>query len=206
VNPTDLARERWKPDRQAQEAIEKAAGAHVKAREDLAALESQLGAAERNDELALGRALLAGKPEPASTAAKVREEIADQQRRIKALERAHEEARNELTATIEENRQPWQREAIKETSKAKTRYESALAELEAARGNLSAAVGLSGWVLSGGAATAEPATNQLADTGHSFAEVLAALRADLEHLGSFDATERDTPVRIAYERISRVFG
>ena len=52
----------------------------------------------------------------------------------------------------------------------------------------------------------EPATNRLAGTGHSFAEVLAELRADLEHLTGFDATERDTLVRIAFERISRVLG
>lgn len=106
MNPTDLARERWKPFRQAQERVEKAAVQHGQAREDLAALEAQLGAAERDDELALGRALLDGKPEPASTAAKVREEISAQQRRVKGLERAHGEAQNELVATIEANWQP----------------------------------------------------------------------------------------------------
>jgi hypothetical protein len=42
--------------------------------------------------------------------------------------------------------------------------------------------------------------------GLGFADVLAALRGDLEHLGSFDATERDRPVRVAFERISRVLG
>lgn len=53
MNPADLARERWRPFRQAQERIEKAAAAHAQAREDLAALEAQLGIAERGDELAL---------------------------------------------------------------------------------------------------------------------------------------------------------
>jgi hypothetical protein len=94
MNPTDLARERWRPFRQAQEQVEKAVAAHAKARDDLAALEAQLGAAERDDELALGRTLLAGKPEPASTAAKVREEIGAQERRVRALERAHVEAQD----------------------------------------------------------------------------------------------------------------
>jgi len=206
VNPADLARERWRPFREVQEQIEKAAGAHATAREALAALETQLGAAERNDELALGRALLADKPEPASTAAKVREEIAGQQRRVNALERVVQEAQNELVATIEDNRSAWSRDAIKETSKAKTRYESALVELEASRENLSSAVGLFGWVSSGGAGLAEPATNRLAGTGHSFAEVLAALHADLEHLAGFDSLEREQPVRVAFERISRVLG
>jgi hypothetical protein len=125
---------------------------------------------------------------------------------VGALERAITEAHNELTATIEDNRSSWSREPIKETGKARVRYESALAELEAARENLSSAVGLFGWVSSGGAATAEPPTNRLAGTGHSFAEVLAALHADLEHLAGFDPIERDQPVRVAFERISRVLG
>lgn len=86
------------------------------------------------------------------------------------------------------------------------RYEASLAELEASREHLSSAVGLSEWVSSGGAAIAEAATNQLAGSGHSFAEVLAALRADLEHLAGFDRLERDRPVRVAFERISRVLG
>ena len=156
MNPTDLARERWKPFRQAQERIEKAAAHHARERERLAELEAQLTLAERDDELALGRALLDGKPEPASTADKVREEIADRQRRVKALERAHTEAHNELAATIEAHRQPWSRDAIRETAKAKNRYEAAVAELEDARENLSAVVGLFGWVSSGGASTASP--------------------------------------------------
>jgi chromosome segregation ATPase len=206
MNPTDLARERWKPYRQAQERVEKAAGQHAQAREDLAALEAQLPIAERDDSLALGLALLDGKSEPAPTAAKVREEIAAQQRRVKALEAAVQEAHNELAATIEAHKPPWFRDAMGETAKARTRYESALAELEASRANLSAAVGLFEWVSSGGASTAEPATNQLAGSGHSFAEVLAALRADLEHLVSFDPHERDGPARVAFERISRVLG
>ena len=42
--------------------------------------------------------------------------------------------------------------------------------------------------------------------GLGFADVLAALRGDLEHLANFDPHERDTPVRVAYERISRVLG
>jgi chromosome segregation ATPase len=204
VNPTDLARERWKPYRQAQERVEKAAAQHAQTREDLAALEAKLRAAERDDELALGRALLDGKPEPASTADKVREEIADQHRRVKALERAHGEAQNELAATLEENRSAWSRDALRGTSKAKARHEAAIAELEASRKDLSSAVGLFHWASSGGAATAEPATNQLSGGGHSFAEVLAALRADLEHLANFDSLERERPVRVAFERISRV--
>ena len=59
-------------------------------------------------------------------------------------------------------------------------------------------MGLFGWVSSGGAAAAEPANNQLAGSGHSFAEVLAALRADLEHLAGFDPLEREQPVRVAF--------
>lgn len=135
---------------------------------------------------------------------KVRDEIAGQQRRVKALEAAVQDAHNELVATVEANRSAWLRDAIREAGKAKARYESALAELKASRENLSSAVGLSGWVSSGGQASAEAATNQLAGTGQSFAEVIAELRADLEHLAGFDSLERERPVRVALERISRV--
>jgi len=88
------------------------------------------------------------------------------------------------------------------------RYEAARAELEDARENLSSAVGLFGWVSSGGQASAQPATNMLAGSsgGLRFADVLAALRADLEHLVSFDSLERERPVRVAFERISRALG
>lgn len=188
--------------------MDKAAAQHGQAREDPAALEAQLPIAERDDSLALGLALLDGKAEPAPTAAKVREEIADQHRRVNALERAVQETHNELAATLEANRPSWSRDSIRETAKARTRYEFALAELEAARENLSSAVGLFGWVSSGGQASAQPATNMLAGSsgGLGFADVLAALRADLEHLAGFDSLERETPVRVAFERISRVLG
>jgi hypothetical protein len=162
MNPTDLARERWKSYRQAQERVEKAA-------------------------------------------AQVREEIAHQQRRVG---RSSAPLARRMTSSRPRSRRTGRRgrDAIKETGKAKGRYEAALAKLEAARGNLSSAVGLFGWVTSGGAGLAEPATNRLAGTGHSFAEVLAALHADLEHLAGFDSLERDQPVRVAFERISRVLG
>lgn len=148
------------------------------------------------------------KPEPASTAAQVREEIAHQERRVTALEAAIGEAQNELVATIEANRPAWSRDAIRETSKARVRYESSLAELEASRENLSSAVGLFGWASSGGQASAEPATNRLAGStgGRGFVQVMEVLRADLEHLAGFDSLEREQPVRVAFERISRVLG
>jgi hypothetical protein len=203
MNPTDLAR-RWKPYRIALERADKAATALQEARAKLERLRSDLGPAEAEDQLELGRALLDGKAEPPSQVAQIRAEIQAQERRVSALERAHAEAHGQIAAVIAEHKSSWRREALTEISKAGTRYEAALTELEDARENLSSAVGLNEWVASGGAAAGEPANERLAGDGSlGFSQVLAALRADLQHLTYFDSMERETPVRIALERVQR---
>jgi hypothetical protein len=208
VNPTDLACERWKPFRQAQERIEKAFTAYQEAQARLAELRSRLEPAAAADSLALGKAILAGKAEPKSEADAIREEIQAQERRVSALERAHAEALAQIADVIAEHKSSWHREALSGIAKAGTRYQAALSELEAARENLSSAVGLSAWVASGGAATGEPANDRLSGDsgGLGFTQVLQALRADLEHLTYFDPIERARPVRVALERIQRAAG
>jgi DNA repair exonuclease SbcCD ATPase subunit len=203
MNPTDLAR-RWKPYRNAVERADKAAKALRAAREELDRLRSELGPAESEDQLALGRALLDGKAEPPSQVAQIQEEIQAQERRVSALERALAEATGQIAGVIAEHKSSWRREALTEISKAGTRYEAALSELADARENLSSAVGLNEWVASGGAAAGEPANERLAGDGSlGFSQVLAALRADREQLISFDSLERETPVRVALERVQR---
>jgi chromosome segregation ATPase len=197
MNPTDLAR-RWKPYRTAGERADKAASALQAARAELERLRSELGPAEAEDQLALGRALLDGKAEPPSQVAQIREEIRAQERRVSALERALAETHEQIATVIAEHKSAWRRETLTEISKAGTRYEVALAELADARENLSSAVGLNEWVSSGGAAAGEPANERLAGDGSlGFSQVLAALRADLEHLTYFDGLERETPMRVA---------
>jgi hypothetical protein len=204
VNPVDLAR-RWKPFRTAAERAEKAATVLQEARARLEQLRSELVPAEAEDQLALGRALLDGKTEPSSQVVLIREEIRAQERRVSALERAHAEAEEQIGGVIAEHKGTWRRETMSEISKAGRRFEAALTELEDARENLSGAVGLNAWVSSGGAAAGEPANDRLAGDGAlGFSQVLAALRADLEHLTYFDSLERETPVRTALERIQRV--
>jgi hypothetical protein len=207
VNPTDLAR-RWKPYRNAVERGDKAATALQAARAELERLRSEIGPAEAEDELALGRALLDGKVEPPSSqVAQIREEIQTQERRVAALERVLAEAHEQIAAVIAEYKSSWHRETLTEISRAKTRYETALAEIENARENLSSVVGLNAWVTSGGAPAGEPANDRLPGDGSlGFAQVLAALRADLEHLTYFDSLERERPVRLALERIQRAAG
>jgi flagellar hook-length control protein FliK len=206
VNPTDLAR-RWKPYRNAVERAEKAATVLQAARAELDQLRSELVPAEAEDQLALGRALLDGKAEPPSQVAQIQEEIRVQERRVSALDRALAETHEQIAGVIAEHKSAWRRESLTEISKAGTRYEAALTELEDARENLSSAVGLNEWVSSGGAAAGEPANERLAGDGSlGFSQVLAALRADLEHLTYFDSMERETPVRVALERISRAVG
>jgi uncharacterized protein YukE len=203
VNPTDLAR-RWKPYRAAVERADKAAAALQGARERLERLRSELVPAEREDQLALGRALLDGKAEPVSKAAQIREEIQAQERRVSALERAHAETLEQIAAVIAEHKSSWHRETLTEISKAGRRYEAALTELEDARANLSATVGLNEWVASGGAAAGEPANDRLSGDGSlGFSQVLTALRADLEHLTYFDSLDRQRPVRPALELVRR---
>lgn len=85
------------------------------------------------DSLALGKAILEGKAEPKSEADAIREEILTQERRVAALERAHNDAQGQLVAVIAENKTSWSKDALREVSRAKTRYESAVTELETAR-------------------------------------------------------------------------
>jgi hypothetical protein len=204
VNPTDLAR-RWKPYRSAAERAAKAAAALQGARERLEQLRAELVPAERDDQLALGRALLDDKPEPASKAAQIREEIQAQERRVSALERAQAETQEQIAAVIAEHKGSWHRETLTEVSKAGRRYEAALTELEDARANLSAAIGLNDWVASGGAAAGEPANDRLSGEpgGLGFTEVVTALKADLEHLTHFDSLDRERPLRPALELVRR---
>jgi hypothetical protein len=204
MNPADLAR-RWKPYRIAVERADKAAKALQEARSRLDQLRSELGPAEAEDQLALGRALLDGKAEPPSQVAQIREEIQAQERRVSALERAHAETHERISAVIAENKSSWHRETLSGISKAGCRYEAALMELANAREELSGAVGLSAWVISGGAAAGEPANDRLSGDsgGLGFSQVLAALRADLEHLTYFDPIERAVPMRPALELVRR---
>jgi hypothetical protein len=97
-------------------------------------------------------------------------------------------------------------QALGEIVKARTRYEAALAELDASRENLSSIVTLGEWVSSGGAHFAEAANDRLSGDGSlGFGQVLTALRGDLEHLTHFDSTDAEQPRRIAWERVSRAF-
>jgi hypothetical protein len=57
------------------------------------------------------------------------------------------------------------------------------------------------------AAAGEPANDRLAGYGPlGFSQVMVALLADLEHLTYFDSLERERPVRVAIECISRALG
>jgi hypothetical protein len=204
VNPVDLARQTWKAFRTASERIEKALIAYQEAQARLTQLRSQLDPAAAADSLALGKAILEGKAEPKSEADAIREEIQTQERRIAALQRAHNDAQGQLVAVIEENKTAWSKDALREVSRAKTRYESAVTELETARENLSGAVGLFEWVSAGGSATAEPANDRLSGNGAlGFSQVVAALREDLSTIAGHDALDRERPVRTALELVQR---
>jgi DNA repair exonuclease SbcCD ATPase subunit len=194
MNPADEAIQRWKPFRAASEHVDKAQDAVQAAQAKLGELRDELGPAEARDELALGRALLAAKAEPESEADSIREMIAAQESRVSALQRAYADVQEQLTAVIQENGNAWHRQAMGEIVRARTRYEAALTELDAARENLSSIVTLGEWVSSGGAHFAEAANDRLSGDGSlGFGQVLAALRADLEHLTHFDPPTPSSP-------------
>jgi hypothetical protein len=206
MNPADEADQRWKPFRAAWRARRQGARRLAGGQAKLGELRDELGPAEARDELALGRALLASKAEPRSEADAIREQITAQERRVSALQRAYADVQKQLTAVIRDNRSAWHRQTLGEIVKARTRYEAAVTELDAARENLSSIVTLAAWVSSGGTFSAEAANDRLSGGGSlGFGEVLAALRADLEHLTYFDHTEGDQPRRLAWERVQRAF-
>lgn len=189
MNPEDIAASRHKEIRQAHQQIEKVRAAQAKSQARLQELRAQVGPAERRDRVALGQALVAGKSDPASEAEKLRVEIEQEERRAEALILALEAARGQVFQLVKDNRAAWRAEAMRDLSKAKTRYDESIDELKDAREGLSAEATFVAWLDSG--AGAEAASDPLGGrTGHdaqgrppmSFTRTLEELRADSDSL------------------------
>jgi len=213
VNPANIAADRWKPFRQAQERVEQASQAHAQVVAKLEELRAREGPTALADRQALGQALVDGKTEPASQMEKLRSEITMQERRADALLAAIDDANAKLAETITTNRAAWHRDAVRATARAAGRYQRAIEELDASRQALSDEVGLAEWCASGGAAFGEAANDALGGRTFtrpgeppplSFTRVIAALRDDIEHLSEWSRLDReiDTP-RLDWARISR---
>jgi hypothetical protein len=81
IAPEDLAASRFRPIRQARDRIAKSEAAHAESVARLERLRAELGPAERRDREARGQALVDGKSEPASVAAKLKAPLEQEERR-----------------------------------------------------------------------------------------------------------------------------
>jgi hypothetical protein len=199
IAPEDLAASRFRPIRQARDRIAKSEAAHAESVARLERLRAELGPAERHDREALGQALVDGKSEPASVAAKLKAQLEQEERRAEALALAVEAARRQIRALVSSNRPAWRRQAMRELARVKSRYENAIAELEAARDGLSGEATLIAWLDSGASAEAavDPLGGRVGTDARgrapmSFSRTLEELRQDCEHLAAHPVT-RDDP-------------
>lgn len=112
---------------------------------------------------ALARALIDGKAEPASEAAKLKAELEHEQRRFEALILASDNAHKQIGQLVAEHKTAWPAKATRELDRAKRRYEAAIQELAAARDELENAATLLNW-LSGGEGSSAATDAPPADT------------------------------------------
>jgi hypothetical protein len=199
TNPQDLAAARWGPVRRAETCVAEAERKYGASRARVQQLEAEIGPAEHRDRQALGRALVDGKPEPASEAAELKSELEQEQRRADALARAVEDARNDIRATVAANKGKWRHQTMQQLATAQRRYLDAIDELDAARDALSDQAALVAWIDTGAgtAAASDPLGGRIGhgSTGRqplSFARVLEELRADATAIAQHPVT-RDDP-------------
>lgn len=200
MNPESLAATRWKEIRRAHEQITKAQTAQAKSQARLQELRVLIGPAELRDRAALGQALVEGKAEPASEAAKLKAELEQEERNAEALALAVQSAHGQVAELVAANRREWRKEALRELSRKVARYKDAITEVEDAREALSSEATLVTWLDSG--AGVDAATDLLGGrvgtdaSGRppmSFSRMLEELRADAERLAGYPASHDDPP-------------
>jgi hypothetical protein len=201
VAPETLAAERFRELRKLDEKITRLGQDLGEATQAGERLKGDRAAAKQRDREAYAAALAEGKGRPARREEeKVATELEDTELRVEALRLAVDSALDERAKLLKANHPVWRLRAMRELAKAKTRYESAIEELEAARDGLSDEASLVGW-LDGGAGVAA-ATDALGGRVGtvpgdrqplSFAIVLDELRRDVEALTEHPVT-RDDPL------------
>jgi hypothetical protein len=186
VNPQDLAASRFREIRRAQDQTAKTEAALVEANERLDELRGQLPQAEGRDRTALAAALVDRKREPVAEADEIRVEITRQERRVEALRVAAGNAHAQIGKLVAENRESWRRRAMRTLGKAKSRYEDAIAELEAARVQLVDEATLVTWLDSG-------ELGEAANPALDFPRTIEELRADVGQLATHPDTRGPQP-------------
>jgi hypothetical protein len=200
MNPTDLARGRWRPFKKASEAVQEAERAQAGSRARLEGLQARIGPAEQRDQQALADAIMAGKAEPEPEADKLRAELAQEQRRLDALNAAVASAQRRIPQVVAAHRGEWEADVRRTLEREKKRYAKAVDELESAREAASDQATLLNWILTGD--ISEAAGNALAGrTGNEpdgrpaliFTRVLDELRRDVDYLAGNPAAGRGGP-------------
>jgi hypothetical protein len=129
--------------------------------------------------------------------------------KAEALSLAVDSALDERTKLLDQNRSAWRRQSMRELVRAKSCYENAIAELEAARDALSGEATLIAWLDTG--ASAEAASDPLGGrvgvdaTGRpaiSFSRTLEELRQDAEHLAAHPVNRDDPQPRLRPELVT----
>jgi hypothetical protein len=212
--PEDLARSRFKPVAKVFEKIARLGTELAETRARVEQLKTEQAAAAHRDRQAYAAALSEGKGKPSRREeAKVTAELDDAELKAEALAVAVDSALDERAKLLERNRSGWRREAIRELAKARSRYENAIAELEAARDALSGEATLIAWIDSG--ANAEAASDPLGGRigtdasgrpAMSFSRTLEELRRDCEHLAAHPVNRDDPQRRLRPELVGGAKG
>lgn len=186
IAPEDFARQRFKPVAKVFEKIARLGAELAETRGQVEQLRNEQAAAAQRDRLAYAAALSEGKGKPSSCEeAKVSAELEDAELKAEALTLALDAAFDERARLLEQNCSGWRRQSMRELARARSRYESAIAELEVARDALSGEATLIAWLDSGASADAasDPLGGRTGTDAHgrqpmSFVRTLEELRRD----------------------------
>jgi hypothetical protein len=208
--PEDLARSRFKPVAKVFEKIARLGTELAETRAQVEQLKTEQAAAAHRDRAAYAAALSEGKGKPSSREeAKVTAELEDAELKAEALALAVDSALDERAKLLGQNRSGWRRQSIRELVRAKSRYENAIAELEAARDALSGEATLIAWLDSGavGEAASDPLGGRVGTDASgrapiSFSRTLDELRQDVEHLATHPVNRDDPQPRLRPELVS----
>jgi chromosome segregation ATPase len=199
TNPVDVVAGRHKEVRKARERIVKVQETLERERERREAISAEIAAAEQRDRRALGDALVDGRPEPAREAEELRAKLDAQERRIEALLEALDTAQAAVAGVVRENRSAWSRDQMQQVTRARARYASAIAELEAARDAFSDETSALAWIMApeGGQEDAINATlggrsgNVRGRPPLTMNRALEELRADLDAIDNWIGERHD---------------
>jgi hypothetical protein len=198
--PESLASERFRELRKIDEKVWRLSQDLAEAREVIGTMAAEKTASAYRDRQLYADALAEGKGRPAKREEeKVAAELADTEVRAEALKLAVESALDARAKLLKQNHPLWRQQAMRELTKAKKRYESAICELEAARDGLSDEATLVAWLdsgsqaaaandLLGGRVGADPSGRQPVN----FARTIEELCQDCEHLANHPATHTES--------------